>query len=68
MSGVDSEGSFDGDSCSARSRSVELPRPTLFIADPNGLYSSCSISSFPPNHKPHGRHYSGPACGGQGLS
>ena len=40
------EGRFEGASCSARSRSVELPRPTLFRDDPNGLYFSCSISSI----------------------
>lgn len=32
-----------GDSRSARSRSVELPRPTLFPGEPNGLYFSSSI-------------------------
>jgi hypothetical protein len=40
---ADVEDFFAGDSRSARSRSVELPRPTLFPGEPNGLYFSSSI-------------------------
>jgi len=46
MGGAEMEGRFEGASCSARSCSVELPRPTLFMGDPNGLYFSCSIDSI----------------------
>ena len=46
MGGAEMEGRFEGASCSARSCSVELPRPTLFMGDPNGLYLSCSIDSI----------------------
>jgi hypothetical protein len=44
---VDDDGRLIGVSRSARSRSVELPRPTLLIDDPNGLYF---FSSMPISH------------------
>jgi hypothetical protein len=43
MGRADVEDFSAGDSRSARSRSVELPRPTLFPGEPNGLYFSSSI-------------------------
>jgi len=66
MGGAEMEGRFEGASCSARSCSVELPRPTLFICDPNGLYFSCSIDSILLSVSTSS-HYSGPVDRDQGL-